>query len=131
MSDDGAPVGDEGYDEWIAAVDEDEGYFLACPSGHGSLPPRRLCSQCGSEELRQQPLAGTGSVETFTETHVPIPAFGEDAPYVVAIAAFDDVRITGQLRGIDAGSVEAGLEVQVTVGERATTDDPIVVFRPA
>lgn len=125
------PVGDEGYDEWLAAVEEGAGYYLACPNGHGSLPPRRLCPHCGSREIEERPLPETGAVETFTETHVPIPSFDEDAPYVVAIAAFGDARITGQLRGIDPSEIESGQSVTVDVVERETTADPLVVFQPA
>ena len=130
MSDEDA-AGDEGYDEWLAAIAESEGYFLACENGHGSLPPRRRCPHCGSGELDEKPLPGTGEIETFTETQVPIPSFGDDAPYVVAIAAFGDVRITGQFREIDPSEVAVGQSVRVDVSERATTGEPLVVFRPA
>lgn len=129
MSDE--PVGDEGYDEWLAAVAEGEAFYLACPNGHGSLPPRRLCPHCGSRELDERPLPATGEIQTFTETHVPIPAFEEDAPYVVAIASFGDVQITGQLQGIDPGEIAAGLSVTLDVAQRTTTEEPLVVFEPA
>jgi uncharacterized OB-fold protein len=124
-------AGDEGYDEWLAAVDDGEGYYLACPNGHGSLPPRRRCPHCGSGELTETPLPATGNVETYTETQVPIPSFGDDAPYVVAIASFEDVRITGQVRDVDPADVATGQSVAVAVEERATTGEPLVVFHTA
>lgn len=122
-------AGDEGYDEWLAALAEGEGYYLACPNGHGSLPPRRRCPHCSSGELTEPPLPDTGTVETFTETQVPIPRFSADAPYVVAIVDFGDVRVTGQLRGVDPAEVAVGTPVSPDVVERETTGEPLIVFR--
>jgi len=121
-------AGDEGYDEWLAAVDEGEGYYLRCPQEHGSLPPRTRCPHCGSGELVEASLPETGTVETLTETQVPIPSFEDDAPYRVAIASFGEVRLTGQLRG---DGTQIGDDVRVDVGERETTGEPLVVFHPA
>jgi uncharacterized OB-fold protein len=131
MTDDEQEAGNEGYDEWLAALREGEGYYLACPNEHGSLPPRRRCPHCGSGELTERDLPETGEIATFTETQVPIPSFAEDAPYVVAIATFGDVRVTGQLRGIESRDVAIGQSVTADVVDRDTTDDPLVVFRPA
>jgi uncharacterized OB-fold protein len=61
---------------------------------------------------------------------VPTPAFEADAPYVTALADFDDVTITGVLRGDDPENVAIGDPVGVDVGERATTGDRLVVLRP-
>jgi len=122
-------TGDAGYDDWLEAVEEGSGYALRCPEGHGSVPPRRRCPHCGEGDLEERPLPATGAVETYTETRVPIPSFEDDAPYVVAIASFGDVRITGQLRGDAEPSV--GTAVTLDVEERETTEDPLVVFRPA
>ncbi|GAB3679490.1 Zn-ribbon domain-containing OB-fold protein [Salinarchaeum chitinilyticum] len=123
-------AGEEGYDEWLAALAEGEGYYLVCPNDHGSLPPRRRCPHCSSGELTERTLPETGTIETFTETQVPIPSFSEDAPYVVAIVDFGDVRVTGQLRGIDPAEVAVGATVSPDVVERETTGEPLIVFRP-
>ncbi|ADJ15681.1 Zn-ribbon domain-containing OB-fold protein [Halalkalicoccus jeotgali] len=120
---------DEGYDEWIDAIDRGEGYVLECSNGHGSLPPRRLCPECGAGDLERRPLPEGGTVDTYTRTHVPTPEFAEDAPYVVAIADFGVARLTGQLRGVD--EPEVGMRVAVGVEERETTGDPLLVFRSA
>lgn len=119
-------VGDAGYDELLAAIRDGEGYYLECPEGHGSLPPRQVCPHCGSAELTEQPLPETGTVETYTKTHVPTPAFEDDAPYVLAIASFGPVRLTGQFQG----DVEIGATVEADVIDRKTTGEPLLVFRP-
>lgn len=127
MSDDDQP-GNAGYDEFVAAAKAGEGYYFECPNGHGSLPPRRVCPHCGSTELIEVTLPDTGEIETYTETAVPTPSFSDDAPYVLAIAAFGPVRITAQFQG--SADVEIGDTVTLDVTERKTTDDPLLVFEP-
>ncbi len=121
---------DGGYDDWLDAVADGEGFYLDCGAGHGSLPPRRVCPECGERDLTERPLPEVGEVLTHTTVRVATPAFEEDAPYVTAIAEFGPVRLTGLLRGVDPADVEIGATVGVEVGERATTGDRAVVFRP-
>lgn len=127
MSDDEEVV-DAGYDEWLDAVRDGDGYYLSCENDHGSLPPRRVCPHCGSLEIEETPLPASGEVETFTVTHVATPNFTEDTPYAVAIARFDDVGVTGQVRGVDVEDVEVGMTVEIDVDETETTGDDLVVF---
>jgi hypothetical protein len=122
-------VGDEGFDEWLAAIGEGEAYALACPNDHGSLPPRRRCPECGDPDLERRELPDSGTVESITTIHVPTPEFGDDAPYTVAIVDFGLVRLTGQLRGVD--EPETGIRVAADVAQRETTGDDLLVFRPA
>ncbi|WP_135854520.1 Zn-ribbon domain-containing OB-fold protein [Halorussus salinus] len=124
-------VRDEGYDDLLDAIESGEGYYLECPEGHGSLPPRRVCPHCGATDLEEVALPETGDIETYTEVHVPAPSFADDAPYVTAVADFGGVRLTGQLRGSEAEEIEVGTAVAVGVGESATTDERVLVFRPA
>jgi uncharacterized OB-fold protein len=144
MSDDGGgdettsgatptPITDADYEEWLDALAAGEGYALVCPDGHGSLPPRRICPECGSASLSREPLDGVGRVETFSVVHVPSPRFADDAPYVTAVVDLGPVRATGVLRGVDheSDAVAVGLSVTVAVEERATDGEPLVVFRPA
>lgn len=121
---------DGAYDDLLDAVAEGEGYYLACPEGHGWLPPRRVCPECGARDLAKTPLPDAGEVVTHTTVSVATPAFSEDAPYVTAIADFGAVRITGLVRGVDPDDVEVGMPVGIDVGDRETTGDRAVVFRP-
>ncbi len=122
-----------GHGDWLDALDDGEGYSLVCPDGHGSLPPRRVCPDCGSTSLSREPLDDEGTVETFSVVHVPSPGFSADAPYINAIADFGPVRLTGVLRGVPAerDAVEVGRRVTATVEERATDGRSLVVFRSA
>ena len=121
---------DEGFDEWLDAAEEGAAYYLECPNDHGSLPPRRVCPDCGVTDLEEVDLPETGEIRTFTVTHVPTPAFEEDAPYATAVASFGGVRITGQVIGIDTADVETGLEVEIAVTESETTGERVLGFRP-
>jgi len=133
MSDGPSSYGNAGYDEWLAALGSGEGYALVCPEGHGSLPPRRVCPECGSTSLSEESLPAVGTVATATIVHVPPPRFADDAPYVTAIARFGPVRLTGVLRGVapEDGGQLVGRSVESGVGERETDGGSVVVFRPA
>ena len=123
-----------GYDEWLDALENGEGYALVCPAGRGSLPPRRICPECGSTTLTREPLPAVGTVETATVVHVPPPRFVDDAPYITAIASFGPVRLTGVLGGIpvdsDDRSAPVGTSVEAGVETRSTDGGRVVTFRP-
>lgn len=121
---------DAGYDDWLEAVEEGEPYFLECPEGHGSLPPRRVCPDCGATDLEETPLPAAGEIATFTVTHVPTPSFADDAPYAVAVADFGPVRVTGQVVGIAPSAVETGTTVELEVTTAETTGEPVLALRP-
>jgi uncharacterized OB-fold protein len=117
------------HDGWIDALESDEGYYLACANGHGWLPPRRVCKTCGSTTLEREPLPESGTVETYTEIHVPAPRFENEDAVAVAIAEFGPVRITGQLRGVEYGDVERGAVVEPGVEQSSSADERVVVLR--
>ncbi|WP_096391680.1 Zn-ribbon domain-containing OB-fold protein [Halopenitus persicus] len=134
-------VRNTGYDEWLDAVADGEGYALTCPNGHASLPPRHVCPDCGVTDLSETALPSAGTVETFTVVHVGTPAFADETPYVTAIADFGSVRLTGVVRGVDP-ETEADDEQQtnpepIAIGdpveagvERRSNGDRTLVFDP-
>ncbi|WP_049922936.1 Zn-ribbon domain-containing OB-fold protein [Halopiger djelfimassiliensis] len=124
-------VQDAGFDDWLDAAADDEAYSLECPEGHHSLPPRRVCPDCGATTLEEVPLPETGEIETFTVTHVPTPAFEDDAPYATAIASFGSVRVTGQVVDTDLETVETGLSVELEVTVSETTGERVLGLAPA
>ena len=120
----------EGYDDFLAGVRDGDPWYLECPNGHGNLPPRQVCPECGKTDLSEEPLPESGQVETFTTTHVASPNFSGDTPYVLAIADFGPVKVTAQVRGVDHDAVDVGAVVDLDLEETATTGDPVLVFRP-
>ncbi len=122
-------VRDAGYDDWLDAVAAGEGYYLECPNGHGSLPPRHACPHCGARDLASEPLPETGEIEVHTVVHVATPGFVHDAPYATALADFGPVRLTGVVRGVEPADVENGATVEAEVGESETTGERLLVLR--
>jgi len=118
------------YDDWLDAIEAGKGYYIECPDGHGSLPPRRVCPQCGDRDIDERPIPDAGEILTHTTISVPTPQFADDVPYVTAIAEFGSVRVTGIVRGVDPDDVETGLVVGIDVGERETTGDRVPVLYP-
>ncbi|WP_049899663.1 Zn-ribbon domain-containing OB-fold protein [Natrinema sp. J7-1] len=123
-------VADAGFDEWLPAAAEGDAYYLECANGHGSLPPRRVCPDCGSTDIAEAELPETGEIRTVTVTHVPTPAFEEDAPYATAVVDFGPVRLTGQVVGIDVEDVETGLTVALEITTSETTGERVIGLRP-
>jgi uncharacterized OB-fold protein len=132
---------DAGYDDWLDGLAAGEAHYLACPAGHGSLPPRRTCPVCGDTDLTERALPASGTVESYTVVHVPTPEFEGQAPYTSAVADFGPVRLTGLVRGENEGAgegdgidatppVEVGTTVAAAVGENPTTGGRVVVLRP-
>ncbi|WP_181691486.1 Zn-ribbon domain-containing OB-fold protein [Natronomonas sp. LN261] len=121
----------EGFDDFLDAVEDGDPYYLEGPAGDGSLPPRRIDPATGSRELTEKPLPETGEIVTHTQTHVASPGFADDAPFVVAVAEFGPVKITGQMREIDAEDVEIGQTVDIGIDRSETMEERLVVFRPS
>ncbi|PSQ49515.1 nucleic acid-binding protein [Halobacteriales archaeon SW_7_65_23] len=123
-------VRDSGYDDFLDAVEENEPFYLRGPSGNGWLPPRIRDPVTGERGLEEEPLPDTGEILTMTTVHVSGPSFADDTPYVVAIAEFGPVRMTGQVRGVDPDDVEIGQSVEIGVDRTETTGERLVVFDP-
>lgn len=62
--------------------------------------PRELCAACGSPDLVEQALPGTGSLVSWTIIRRAPTRFKGQAPYRIAVVELTaGVRITGRLRG--------------------------------
>ncbi len=99
------------YDDFLDAVEANRGYYYMCSNDHGLLPPRHVCPHCGDSELRRKTLPEIGTVVTHTTISVPTPRFADDTPYIIAIAEFGPVRLTGIL-----------YDDQVEIGQRVTLE---------
>jgi uncharacterized OB-fold protein len=118
---------DGAYDDLLDAIAAGGGYYLECANGHGSLPPRRVCPECGDRDLAKEPLPDAGEIVTYTVITVPTPQFEDDAPYVTALVDFGPVTVTGIVQG-DHETVETGQVVGIDVDETVTTGERLVVF---
>lgn len=121
---------DEGYDDFLDAVEEGQPYYLESASGNGWLPPRTIDPESGETAFTEKDLPEQGEILTYSEAYVATPDFLDDTPFIVAIAEFGPVRITGQLRNVELDDVEIGQRVTIDVDRTETTGDRVVVFRP-
>lgn len=121
---------DAGYDDFLDAIEEGDGYGLVCSNGHGWVPPRRVCPTCGSRKFSESDLPDTGEVIARTTIHVAAPQFEEDTPYVLAIVDLGPLSVTGQVRREGSGEVHRGLEVSPTLLESATDGSRFLGFEP-
>ena len=80
--------------------------------GRRHYPPRRVCEACGGRAMTPDRMADTGTVLSFTITHVAPEGLTAVVPYAVAILAMDDgTRTMAQVA--DVASV-----ADVTIGMR-------------
>jgi len=90
--------------------------FLRCDKcGYFSHPPTARCPRCLAEGMTPTPVAGTGTIYTFTVNYQPWVA--SQQPYVIAVIEFDeqpDLRITSNVVGCDVDDVAIGDRVTVT-----------------
>ncbi|MDZ7850979.1 MAG: OB-fold domain-containing protein [Halodesulfurarchaeum sp.] len=128
MSDE--PVRDAGYDDFLDSVAEGSPYYLECAEGHGSLPPRQVCPECGNGELQRTDLPEAGTIVAHNVVHVPTPRFADDTPYATAIVDFGPVSVTGQVRVGDPHEVENGQDVGLDIDVTETDADRLLVFDP-
>lgn len=119
------------FDDFTDAIAAGDQQYLVCETcGEATLPPRRLCPNCGSTGLTRKPLSGRGEILSYTEISVTIPKFHGETPYtVVLVELADGVNLTGQLREATAEDVAPGDEV-VLGTEPRDEGTPLVTFRP-
>lgn len=92
--------------------------------------PRELCS-CGSPAATWTPVAGTGTVYTYTVVRrAPTPAYQQDAPYLIAHVTLDEgPRVIAWLRCAPEEAT-IGMPVKVTYLP-ATEEVTMFAFDPA
>ena len=84
--------------------------------GAYTLPPRKVCSECSSEDMDIISLSDNGEIQTFTVIFVPPEGF--EAPFVVAMVKLDEGPwVMGNIEGVDPSNVTMDI-----IGHRVTVD---------
>ncbi|HZP28538.1 MAG TPA: OB-fold domain-containing protein [Acidimicrobiia bacterium] len=103
----------------------------ACGRWHH--PPRPICPDCWSTDVRPTPVAGTGTIHLATFLHQGPPAEGVDysTPYPVVTVELDEqagLRFTSTVVGAPGNdAIRIGRRVELDWIERGGT--PLPVFR--
>ncbi|MEW6139606.1 MAG: Zn-ribbon domain-containing OB-fold protein [Thermodesulfobacteriota bacterium] len=81
------------------------------------FPPRSDCSVCLSDQMDWFPIAGEGTLITFTTANFAPAGFEKDVPYTLGVAEFaDGVKVFGRLdKSFAPDAVAVGMKVKVRV----------------
>ena len=78
-----------------------------------AIPPKEFCPTCQERDWTAEPLAGSGSITSFTVIRVAPRGRGGEAPYAVAVVRLDEgVSLLGRITDIPFDSLHADLRVR-------------------
>ena len=82
--------------------------------GTNYFPPRLDCSKCLGSDVEWFEIKGNGKLVTYTVVNYGPTGFESDAPYTLAIADFDGVRVFGRLnKSIKESDIKPGMSLRV------------------
>jgi uncharacterized OB-fold protein len=78
------------------------------------FPPRMDCPKCIGSDVEWFEIKGNGKLVTYTVVNYGPTGFEEDAPYTLAIADFEGVRVFGRLsKSVKESDIKPGMVVKV------------------
>jgi uncharacterized protein len=94
----------------------------ACAAcGERRMPPRPMCPQCRSTQVRWEPTSGRGRIWSFIVPHPPLlPAFAAVAPYNAIVVELEEdpgIRFVGNLVANADGEINEIDPATITIGE--------------
>lgn len=113
-------------DPYFAGMQEGKLVLQHCKDcGSWTHPPGPVCVTCASSNREFLPVAGTGTIYTYTVNHRAMHSeFEADLPYIIVYVRLDEGPfIVSWLTGVDPGDVRIGQEVEVEfekIDERTT-----------
>ena len=91
------------------------------------LPPRLICPDCGSTNLKEHCFDGKGVIRTKTVVHVPLSKFQDLSPYTVGIIELDEgPMITGMILG-EVDKIKIGDRVEAVYMDEG--EDKLLAFK--
>lgn len=119
---------------------ESEGEFSGtrCPECEAVMVrPQSFCTHCFTEvEHEVVPVEDTGTINMWTEVHMPFPGQPTEPPYIWVFVDLDgaDTSMTHIMGNADPEEMEVGMKVQAVwrdPDQREGTLDDIEFFEPA
>ncbi|MCX6649485.1 MAG: Zn-ribbon domain-containing OB-fold protein [Candidatus Bathyarchaeota archaeon] len=81
--------------------------------GEYHIPPRQICSKCGSQQLEWHEFKGEGVLEAVTLNRAPSTPFRGRGPYAVGIVRLDEgPSISGLLAIENPENIVVGIRVK-------------------
>jgi len=83
-----------------------------CGTAH--FPPKMDCPSCLSNDMEWFEISGNGKLVTCTTIHYGPSGFEDKAPYSLAIADFDGIRIFGKIdKRLSENEIHPGMPVTI------------------
>ena len=100
--------------DFVAYLEQGKVMATRCQKcGNSYFPPKMDCPRCSSSDVDWFEITGSGKLATYTVVHYGPTGFEDDAPYVLAIADFDGLRVFGRLsRDIREEDIKPGMELK-------------------
>ncbi len=91
--------------------------------GAYTVPPQKVCSECGSEDMDIVTLSGKGEIQTFTVIHLAPEGF--EPPFPVAMAKLDEGPwVMGNVVDVEPDDVNMDIiGRKVTIGSKEIPGD--------
>ena len=81
--------------------------------GELAIPPKELCPACHERAWELVPLAGDGTIASYTVIRVAPRAYAAEAPYAVAVVKLKEgVSLLGRLVDIPLEQIAIGMPVR-------------------
>lgn len=95
-----------------------------------AIPPKEFCPACHRRAWELVPLAGHGTISSFTVIRVPPRGRAAEVPYAVAVVRLaEGVSLLGRIVDLPIESLRVGLPVKFR--PLVTGDQTVVGFGPA
>jgi len=94
--------------------------------GNVFLPPRPVCTECLSTDLKWVELDKRGRLLTYTIIHVAPKQFQSMTPYTVGIVKLKDgLKLPGMIRGVEQEGLAVGMELEVDFDTSLPAEWPV------
>ena len=82
--------------------------------GTAYFPPKMDCPSCLDSDVEWFEITATGKLVTYTIVHYGPSGFEDEAPYTLAIADFDGLRIFGRIsKSVAENDIAPGMAIKV------------------
>jgi uncharacterized OB-fold protein len=102
-------------EEFINYLEQGKVMTTRCKQcGAAYFPPKMDCPSCLNSDVEWFEIADAGKLVTYTTVHYGPSGFEDEAPYTLAIADFDGVRVFGRIsKDINEKDIVPGMAVKV------------------
>jgi len=102
-------------EEFIDYLEQGKVMTTRCKKcGTAYFPPKMDCPGCLNSDVEWFEIADAGKLVTYTTVYYGPSGFEDEAPYTLAIADFDGLRVFGRIsKDVDEKDINPGMAVKV------------------